>query len=282
VKGAALDKRLHAYRDDLADERLRGVVDAASYVAGTPAQVTVPLCNVQGAPTREARQVTQALMGEMAKIFETRNGWGWVQLDQDGYVGHVRADCLSPAAQAPTHRVIVPSTFRFSGADIKSQPVTVLPLNAALQAEGKEKEFLRLAGGGFVYAAHCATISHTAPDWVTVAEQFLGTPYLWGGKSVHGIDCSGLVQVALQAAGKVSPRDSDMQEASLGTMLPRDAALQRGDLIFWKGHVGVMRDGANLLHANGHHLMVVSEPLEEAVKRIAAKGSEITAIKRLQ
>jgi cell wall-associated NlpC family hydrolase len=281
VKGAALDKRLHAYRDDLADERLKDRVHAAAFARGTPAQVTAAICNVQVSPAPDARQATQALMGETLKVFETGNGWSWVQLDQDNYVGHVRTDCLSAAVRVPTHKVIVPSTFRFSDADIKSQPVTVLPLNAVFRADGEEKGLLRLAGGGFVYAAHCAALSHAAPDWVTVAEQFLATPYLWGGKSVHGIDCSGLVQVSLQAASRASPRDSDMQEAALGTLLPKDARLRRGNLVFWKGHVGIMRDASTLLHASGHHLMVVSEPLEKAVKRIAAKGSEITSIRRL-
>lgn len=276
------DRRLHAWRADLADERLKDELHAAAYAKGTPARINVAVCNVHGAPAAEARQVTQALLGEMARVFETKDGWSWVQLDGDGYVGYVRNEALSAQAQRATHKVIVPSTFRFTRADIKSQPVTVLPLNAALSVAGEENGHLRLTDGGHVFAAHCAETGHAAPDWVSVAEQFLATPYLWGGKTVHGIDCSGLVQVALQAAGKAARRDSDMQEATLGAALPKDAAPRRGDLIFWKGHVGIMRDESTLLHASGHHLMVVSEPLEEAVARIAAKGSEITAIKRLQ
>lgn len=276
------DKRLHAWRDDLADARLRGKIKAAAYAVGKPMRVAAAICNVHGAPAADARQVTQALLGETARVFESKEGWSWVQLDGDGYVGYVRSEALSAQAQRATHKVIVPSSFRFNRADIKSQPVTVLPLNAALSVAGEERGHLRLADGGHVFAAHCAETIHRAPDWVSVAEWFLHAPYLWGGKTVHGIDCSGLVQVSLQAAGKAAQRDSDMQEATLGARLPKDAVLRRGDLMFWKGHVGIMRDESTLLHASGHHLMVVSEPLEEAVARIAAKGSEITAVKRLQ
>ena len=281
MTGAKPDKRLHAWREDLADERLKDKFEAAAYAEGTAAQIIVAVCNVHGAPAADARLVTQALMGETARVFETRDGWSWVQLDGDGYVGYVREDELAESVETPTHKVIVPSTLRFSKADIKAQPVTPLPLNARLCAVDEENGFLRLKRGGFVYAAHCAELSHAAPHWVSVAEQFLGTPYLWGGKSVAGIDCSGLVQVSLQAAEKICPRDSDMQETSLGMEFPEGAKLQRGDLIFWKGHVGIMRDAIMVLHANAHHLMVVSEPLEEAVMRIALKDSEITMVRRL-
>jgi cell wall-associated NlpC family hydrolase len=281
VTEAKPDKRLHAWREDLADERLKHRLQAAAYAHGTSAQIIVAICNVHGAPAVDAKLVTQALMGETARIFETKDGWCWVQLDGDGYVGYVREVELAAAVETPTHKVIVPSTLRFSKADIKSQPVTSLPLNTRLSAVDEENRFLRLKRGGYVHAAHCAGLSHAASDWVSLAEQFLGTPYLWGGKSVAGIDCSGLVQVSLQAAGRICLRDSDMQETSLGVEFPEGAKLQRGDLIFWKGHVGIMRDATTLLHANAHHLMVVSEPLEEAVARIAAKGSEITAVRRL-
>jgi hypothetical protein len=281
VTGAKPDKRLHAWREDLADERLKDRLDAAAYSAGKFAQVIVAVCNVHRAPASDAMQVTQALMGETARVFETKDGWSWVQLDGDGYVGYVREDELAAVVEGPTHKVIVPSTLCFSKADIKSQPATFLPLNARLCGAGEENGFLKLKRDGFVFEAHCDGLSHVAGDWVSLAEQFLGTPYLWGGKTVHGLDCSGLVQVALQAAGRICPRDSDMQEASLGAAVSKGAKLQRGDLVFWKGHVGIMRDATTLLHANAHHLMVVSEPLEVAVARTAAKDSEITAIRRL-
>jgi cell wall-associated NlpC family hydrolase len=282
VTGAKPDKRLHAWREDLADERLRNWLEAAAYSEGKSAQVIVAVCNVHRAPAPDAMQVTQALMGETARVFETKDGWSWAQLDGDGYVGYVREDELAAVVEMPTHKVIAPSTLCFSKADIKSQPATFLPLNAGLCAVDEEKGFLRLQRGGFVFAAHCAGLSHSVRDWVSLAEQFLGTPYLWGGKTVRGLDCSGLVQVSLQAAGRICLRDSDMQEAALGAALAEGAKLQRGDLIFWKGHVGIMRNATTLLHANAHHLMVVSEPLEVAVKRIAEKGSEITSIRRLQ
>jgi cell wall-associated NlpC family hydrolase len=274
-------KRLHAYRDDLADERLRGQVHAGRYVKGKAAQVSDAVASLRRAPADDAMQVTQALFGETLLVFETRDGWCWVQLDEDGYVGYVRADALSENVMEATHRVSVPATFKFAGPDLKSQPAIMLPLNGRLSVRGEENGYLRLAAGGYVYAAHCTGSGTYGTDWVSVAEQFLHVPYLWGGKTSHGLDCSGLVQVALQAAGVAALRDSDMQEESLGTAVAQGTELRRGDLVFWTGHVGIMRDDRILLHANGHHLMVVSEPLDEAIARIASKGSTITSIKRL-
>jgi cell wall-associated NlpC family hydrolase len=281
-----MDKRLHAWREDLADIRLKGRLENGAgqrrFVAGSPAQITVPIASLHRAPTADAMQLTQALQGETLCIFETKDGWSWVQLDGDSYVGYVRSAALSPVIHGLTHRVAVPATLLFAEPNLKSQPAVPLTLMSGLAVTGEENGFLRLATGGHVFAAHACALGESAPDWVSVAEQFMSSPYLWGGKSVQGLDCSGLVQLALAAGGIAAPRDSDMQEESVGELLPSGAALRRGDLVFWDGHVGIMRDAATLLHANGHHLMVVSEPLQEAVSRIAAKGSRITAIRRIQ
>ncbi len=228
-------------------------------------------------------QTTQALLGEQLLVFEDREGWLWVQLSQDGYVGYVRRDHAQSGASAPTHRISVPLTFSFPEASIKSRPVISLSLNALVTATEFNDKFLQLADGRFLYRAHAHRVDVALEDFVSLAAQFKGVPYLWGGKSFGGLDCSGLVQVSLQACGIACPRDSDMQEAELGTALPVDdlSALRRGDLVFWKGHVGIMQDAQTLLHANGHHLQVVSEPLQEAIARIAATGSQVTAIRRL-
>ncbi len=276
-----LDRRLHAYRDDLADESLRGRVDAPRFVQGVVQQVAAPVANVHRAPDNTSAIDTQALMGEVVSVFAVHGSWAWVQLRRDGYVGYVRHDCLNATVHQCTHRVTVPSTLIFPKADLKSQPVMPLSLNAEIDVISRDADYLQLSRGGFVYAAHACAMDAFAPDHVAVAEQFLNLPYLWGGKGNGGLDCSGLVQVSMHATGRECPRDTDLQEAVLGTTVSL-ADAQRGDLVFWKGHVGMTWDEATLLHANGHHMMVVKEPLRDAVARSAAKGSAVTSVKRIQ
>jgi cell wall-associated NlpC family hydrolase len=272
-----LDKRLNAFRADLADERLKGHCEVPRFVSGVAAQCVVPLANVHRAPADDAMQLTQILFGEVVALFERNNGWAWVQLQRDGYVGYVDAARLSTTVSPSTHFVTARSAHLYPAADLKTQPARAIPMNAALTVVAAKGDYQQLASGQFVFASHVNATSHS--DYVSVAEQFLHTPYLWGGKSVWGIDCSGLVQVSLQACGVAALRDSDMQEHSLGAPIALEN-LKRGDLVFWKGHVGIMQDAETLLHANGHHMMVVSEPLKVAIARIAAKGSDITNIKR--
>jgi NlpC/P60 family/Bacterial dipeptidyl-peptidase Sh3 domain len=276
-----LDKRLHAYRDDLADVRLRGQVEAVAFADAELRIVSAPLANLHRQPSATAMQLTQALMGETVRVFEEKNGWAWVQLARDDYVGYMVADALVTTPAKATHRVNVPSTLMFSTADLKSQPALPLWTGSTFNCVGEANGFLELAQGGHVFAAHCVDCDAVERDPVTVAERFLHAPYLWGGKSVTGVDCSGLVQIALQACGVTCPRDTDMQEAALGQSV-EIADVKRGDLVFWKGHVGMMIDTETLLHANGHHMMVVAEQLVQAVARIAVKGGAVTSVKRFQ
>jgi cell wall-associated NlpC family hydrolase len=280
----SLDKRLHVFRDDLADQHLQGKVAATRFVAGHPAQFIWPVTSVQRAPQSHAMQLSQALWGETCRIFDTDNGWAWVQLARDDYVGYVPAASLSTAVVDATHHVAAPSTHVYPKPDLKTQPAISIPMNANLAVTAPEGNYLGLAQGGFVFASHVSVNSEHQQDFVTVAEKFLHVPYLWGGKTMQGIDCSGLVQVSLHACGIAAPRDSDMQENSLGAAIDPDdfSKLQRGDLVFWKGHVGIMQDNKNLLHANGHEMMTVIELLEVAVKRIAGNGQLVTSIRRLQ
>lgn len=278
------DSRLHAARDDLADQRLEGLVKAKQFVAARRVQVSAALTSVRKWPVPDATQLTQALMGDDAAVFENRDGWSWIQLDRDGYVGYVESTSLTPSPTAATHRVAVPLTFLYPEANLKSQPHTPVALNAHLTVVGESGRFLRLADGRHVFSGHVKPVNTYEHDFVAVAEWFRGVPYLWGGKSVAGLDCSGLVQVALEACGRPAPRDSDMQEQTLGTRLPTAdfGDLQRGDLVFWNGHVGIMLDSDTLLHANGHHMMVAAEPLRAAAGRIAQVYGAITSIRRLQ
>ncbi len=277
-----MDKRLHVYRADLADTRLHGQVEADRFVAGTAAQFVAPCTPVYRAPQRDSMQLTQALMGETTLVFENVNGWAWVQLDHDRYVGYVRAESLSTTVHAATHGVCVVSTLIYPKPDLKTQPAILIPMNAKLSVIGEYGQYSELATGGFVFTKHIST-DVAKSDFVKIAENFLNVTYLWGGKTQSGLDCSGLVQTALHACGVSCPRDADMQEKELGTSLHINDldGLKRGDLVFWAGHVGIMYDESNLIHANGFHMQTVIEPLKLAATRIADSEKPITSLKRL-
>lgn len=290
-----LDRRLHAIRPDLADARLTGQVEAARFVTGEPMRVMASLTPLHRAPAHDAPLDTEALCGERVTMFEADEGWAWVQLVGDGYVGYAPLERLGPDGPPATHRVASLRSFVYPGASMKLPHVMALSLGARLSVIGEDGPFAVVEGvaglaRAFVWAAHLKPLASPEPDFVTVAEGLIGTPYLWGGKSSLGLDCSGLVQISLDAVGMSAPRDSDMQERGLGQSVPVEIGadghvpgLARGDLIFWKGHVGLMQDAQRLLHANGHHMLVVSEPLDEAVRRILAKGGgPVTGVRRLQ
>ena len=278
-----LDPRLHAHRPDLADAALAGKVEAERFVEPRLMQVIEPVVTVHKAPRFDAMQLTQALFGETVKLFHEEEGWAWVQLAKDGYVGYVNGNALSPHVVAPTHRVAVPSTFMYPDANLKTLPAIHLTLNAQVAVTAENGAYSQLSNGRFVFTAHLKHVDEVEPDFVAVAEMFRHVPYYWGGKSVQGLDCSGLVQLSLEACGMKALRDSDMQEATLGErLLVNDLdGLKRGDLVFWNGHVGIMTDEKTLLHANGHHMMVVAEPLKDAADRIASRYGQLTSIRRV-
>ncbi len=271
-----LDKRLHAYRDDLADIKLQLRVSARIYVEGVPRQIIVPVAGVHKSADATSMQLSQALFGEQVKVFDESKGFAFVQLKHDGYVGYVKSDALG-AVTKPNHKVSAPSTLLYPKPDLKTQPARALPQGAGLTVQKVEGNYAALASGGYVFANHIAKLKSVENDFVAVAERYYSVPYLWGGKTFAGLDCSGLVQVALHACGIKCPRDSDMQERDLGRAVT-SKKLKRGDLIFWNGHVGIMRDAETLLHANGHHMMVAEEKLSKVIKRIT---TPVTAIKRL-
>jgi cell wall-associated NlpC family hydrolase len=277
----ALDKRTNPFRPDLAASHLRGEVEADHYADGTFYEVIEPIADLRRSPSPDAALDTQALLGERVTIYEiTEEGWAWGQLDADKYVGWLPANALATPGAAPTHKVIVPRTLCFPGPNIKLPPVAALPMGAGIAVARQVEPFSVTHNGWHVPAGHIAPLSATYRDPVAVAEMLLGAPYLWGGKSSLGIDCSGLVQLSLHAAGIACPRDSDMQEAALGQPIALEE-IARGDLVFWKGHVAIARDARTLVHANAFHMMVATEPTADAVARIAAAGHKVSAVKRL-
>jgi cell wall-associated NlpC family hydrolase len=249
-------------------------------------EVRDPAAPLRRAPSPDAPLDTEALMGERVMVYETtEEGWAWGQLEADSYVGFLPTGALRDPGSRPTHKVAALRTLVFPGPNIKLPPVASLALGCRLAVARSEPPFAVAAFGGYVPAGHLVPLDCDETDFVAVAELFLGAPYLWGGKTNLGLDCSGLVQVALTACGAPCPRDSDMQEHALGTLIapsPDMSMLRRGDLLFWKGHVAIVRDPATLVHANAHHMAVVSEPIAEAIARIRAAGSEPTSVRRLE
>jgi cell wall-associated NlpC family hydrolase len=249
-------------------------------------EVIDPQAPVRRSPSPDAPLDTQALKGERVAVDEaTPEGWCRGTLAADGYAGWLPANALAaPPGPAATHKVAVPRTLVFPGPSIKLPPIEGLSLGCRLAIARIEGALAITRSGGYVAARHLAPLEAFAPDMVAVAEGFLHVPYLWGGKTSLGLDCSGLVQVALTACGIACPRDSHMQEQALGAPLSpaRDFSnLRRGDLLFWKGHVAIARDPDTLIHANAFHMAVAVEPIAQAVARIAAAESELTSVRRL-
>ena len=275
-----LDPRIHPFRPEIAASYLKGQVEAQRFVEGKRYQVVEPAAALRRLPSHDARQDTEALFGEHVTVYDIEEGWAWGQLEFDGYVGWLSANALSAPGAAPTHKVCVPRTLCFPAPDVKRPPLAALPMGALLAIARQDERFAITASGWHVPEVHLAPLKARAGDFVAVAEMFLNAPYLWGGKTALGIDCSGLVQVALQAAGHACPRDSDMQELALGKPVSL-TEMRRGDLIFWKGHVAIARDAESLIHANAHAMMVAIEDAEGAITRIKAAGSEVTSVKRI-
>jgi len=282
-KGVLPDPRRHAYRADLAAETLRGQVEAGRYVAGERRQVATPSLPLRREPRFDATLDTEALLGETVTVYDESEGWAWVQLSRDRYVGYMPSEGLASKIVAPTHRICVLRSYVYPEPDGKIPPLALLSLNARVTVLGREGRFLALTGGGYLFAGHAAPVEKAEPDFVAVAETFLGTPYLWGGRTSVGLDCSGLVQLAVEAAGHDAPRDADMQAGELGKAIPwrPSTKLRRGDLVFWDGHVGIMTSAKDFLHANAFHMAVENEPFAAARRRIKAAGYEVSGVRRL-
>jgi cell wall-associated NlpC family hydrolase len=277
-----LDPRLTPARPDVAAARLKGQVEALRFVEGERRRVAVGHAGLRRAPQATAALETEALYGEEVTVYDELEGWSWVQLATDGYVGYMPSAALSAElGPGATHRVAALRTLLFPSPSIKVPPVDALSMGARLSVVDLDGRFAVLDTGAYAVATHLAPIDAYEDDPVVVAERFVGAPYLWGGRTSLGLDCSALVQVALAACGIPAPRDSDMQEAGLGR--PVDLADRgRGDLMFWKGHVALVRDAETLVHANAYAMAVALEPLDAAIARILAAGDPVTSLRRLR
>jgi cell wall-associated NlpC family hydrolase len=279
----SFDPRNTLARPDLADVRLEGRVRAASFAATRPMRCALPSAGLRRAPDDASEQQDQLLFGEVFDVLEEAlegsGGWAWGQARRDGYVGWVRLDALGPAGEAPTHRIGALRTCGFSRPDLKSAPVALYSLNALITAGETQNGYVDAGAAGWIFAPHLAPIGAFETDPAAVAERFVGAPYLWGGRDSLGLDCSGLVQQAFYAIGRACPRDTDQQLAAFTRAVEREQ-LARGDLVFWKGHVGMMLGAERFIHANAHHMAVAIEPLDEAVDRISRAGVAFRGFRR--
>jgi cell wall-associated NlpC family hydrolase len=275
------DPRLHPYRADLAAAKLKGLVQAPRFAEPKRFQLIQGVAAMRKAPQERAEQTNELRFGDEMDVYDITGGYAWGQSARDDYVGYVKADALSDKIFKPTHRITNPLTFVFAEPSVKAPVLQRLTFYSSVVVTGEKKDFFEISAGGFIHAKHAALADKVGEaDYVFNAGRFLGVPYLWGGVTPLGCDCSGLVQTALLASGRACPRDSDMQAKTLGRELGSrvdEVDVRRGDLVFFKGHVGLMADRATLLHANAFHGKVVAEPLADVIGR----GDAVTSIRRL-
>jgi hypothetical protein len=279
----AFDPRMTPLREGSAARSLEGEVEATRFVEPEPARIRAATAALRRNPDPQGPLDTELLHGEMVDVYGRAGGWVWGQARRDGYVGYLAAADLWPVEPSPTHRIRDLRAFIYPGPSIKATPIGHLPFGAECAVLGEEARFARIEAG-YVFLEHLGPLEDKEADPVAVAERLIGIPYLWGGKSSLGLDCSGLVQTACHACGISALRDSDMQEQTLGQAIniPDDPSLfDRGDLLFWEGHVGFSQGEGRLLHATGAFMKVVSEPLGLAIKRIAEQGHRLRTVRRL-
>ncbi len=277
----ALDPRIHAFRPDIADLALAGQVFATHYARPDPRRCIRTTAMLRPSPSYDKPAISQLLLGEQFSVIDTNNGWSWGYCRHDHYVGYLDAEALSPPGAPPTHIISSSLALAFAEPDIKSRLLQRLPMGARVRAEETSPAGFVRCESGWLHPCHVMTIGSLLADPVAVAEQLQGVPYLWGGRGGDGLDCSGLVQLALGFCGVFAPRDSDQQRQALGKSVAGDR-LQRGDLVFFPGHVGVMADSERLVHASAWWMRVVVEPLADVIALLKKNYDQpVVAVKRL-
>lgn len=263
-----MDRRLTPANKRVADPSMRSKWPGVTYVDPTPYAIHWPMVDLMSAP--EGHRDRQLLFGETVDVYEKHEGWAFIRAVKDGYVGYVPQSSLLQMPEA-SHRIASAASHVYDKPNFKARDLMRLSHGCQLHALDVVDGFVQIAEG-FVPEVHCVSIDERQPDPVTEAKLFLDTPYLWGGNSRFGIDCSGLIQAAFLACGIPCPGDSDMQAETLGYELPEEEPVQRNDLLFWKGHVALVVNSARIIHANAHHMTVTYEDLDTAIDRIAAQG----------
>lgn len=255
---------------------------------GRPARISVAFTELRAKPDRKCAIDTQLMFGEDVQVHSEIKGWSLVRAERDGYVGWLEAKTLEHNYSLITHYICVPRTFLYPQADMKLPHKGMRSLGSGLVITGEEErrgtQYKILETGEAIIAHHVKPIGEHDKDYVAVAETLMRTPYLWAGTTAFGIDCSGLVKLALFMCGKNVLRDSDMQAATIGTEIDAGEAFEnvkRGDLIFWRGHVGIAQGNGLLLHANGNSMDVTSEPLLPAIERIAYLYEKPIGVRRV-
>lgn len=266
MNAVPLDHRTNPFRDDLAAAFLKDRVKASRYVDGKNMQIGTGLATLRDAPDETMPASTQLLFGETFTVFEEKDGWAWGQNATDSYVGYLHTSALVPCGKPASHRIAALRTFAYARPDMKSAAIDLLHINSPITILDEEAGFARIAENLWVFLPHLIRIDQFEPDIAKTASLFLNAPYLWGGRSSLGIDCSALMQMSLLRAGIPCPRDSDLQKAALGTSVPADEPIRRGDLIFSPGHVALATDETHAIHASGQNMLVSIIPIASLFK----------------